>query len=113
MKKAYYLKNLLISSAILGLGTTIWLSTESAYENANLYYIFVAILSTLLFPLSRMITEKTALRFSTRNFWSTGLFTESPGKNGLYVLYYFFCLIIAIPAGGAYLLHIIKKKRPN
>ncbi|WP_420893556.1 hypothetical protein [Pseudomonas orientalis] len=57
-----------------------------------------------------MIIEKTALRFTTREFWTTGLFTESPGKNGLYAIFYVCCTILAVPIFGIYLIYIAFKK---
>ncbi len=57
-----------------------------------------------------MIIEKTALRFTTPEFWTTGLLTESPGKNGLYVIFYLVCMALATPVVAIYLFYSALKK---
>ncbi|MBD8098091.1 hypothetical protein IFR08_19365 [Pseudomonas fluorescens] len=66
--------------------------------------------SIFLFPFSRFIIEQTALRFTRREFWTTGLLTESSGKNGLYVIFYMVCIAFAIPAVLGYLFYSALKK---
>ncbi|MFC3395741.1 colicin E1 family microcin immunity protein [Brenneria rubrifaciens] len=69
-------------------------------------------LSALLFPFGINVIEKAALRFTSREFWRRGLFIETIGKNGLYVIYYGFCFFLAIPLSVIYFFCLITKKNP-
>ncbi|MBC3373705.1 hypothetical protein HU762_07090 [Pseudomonas sp. SWRI92] len=106
MNKKYYFNNLLISLSLLVLGLSVWFYKEPVYETANPRYLIAGFCSAFLFPFSRKLIENTCLRFTTREFWTTGLLTESPGKNGLYVIYFFICMATAIPLGGSFLIYL-------
>ncbi|MGR4975815.1 MULTISPECIES: colicin E1 family microcin immunity protein [unclassified Pseudomonas] len=110
MNKKYYFSNLLISLSLLALGLIVWFYKEPLYETTNLFYLITCLCSTFLFPFSRKLIENTCLRFTSREFWTTGLLTESPGKNGLYVIYFFICMITAIPLGGSFLIYLGLKR---
>lgn len=110
LNKKYYLNNLLISLSLLALGLTVWFYNEPLYEAVNLSYLAISFCSALLFPFSRKFIEDTCLRFTSREFWTTGLLTESPGKNGLYVIYFFICMATAIPFGGVFLIYLGMKR---
>ncbi|AFJ55326.1 colicin immunity family protein [Pseudomonas fluorescens A506] len=106
----YYFQNLIISAGIFILFFTDWFGGEAFVERSNPTFLTLGICSTFLFPFSRMIIEKTALRFTTREFWTTGLFTESPGKNGLYAIFYVAGTILAIPIFCIYSIYMALKK---
>ncbi|WP_371916687.1 colicin E1 family microcin immunity protein [Pseudomonas sp. QC2] len=106
----YYFRNLIISVGIFILFFTNWFGGETFVERTNPIFLTLGVCSTFLFPFSRMIIEKTALRFTTPEFWTTGLFTESPGKNGLYAIFYVVCTILAVPICGIYLMYMALKK---
>jgi len=106
----YYFQNLIVSVGVFILFFTNWFGGEAFVERTNPIFLTLGVCSAFLFPFSRMIIEKTALRFTTREFWSTGLFTESPGKNGLYAIFYVVCTILAVPIFGIYLIYMALKK---
>ena len=106
----YFVKNLIISVGIFILFFTNWFGGKAFIESTNPIFLTLGVFSILLFPFSRMIIEKTALRFTTPEFWTTGFFTESPGKNGLYAIFYVACTILAIPIFAIYLIYIAFKK---
>lgn len=110
MSTAYFLKNLAIAAGLLILGLSVWFYKDPVTQDIHYGYLSAALLSTLLFPLSKKLIESFFLTFTTRSFWTTGLFTESPGKNGLYVMYYIVCMLLAIPVAGAYLMYVAIKK---
>jgi hypothetical protein len=110
MSTRYYLKNLIIASGLLILGLVVWFYKEPITPDIHYGYLSIALLSTLLYPFSKKAIETFFLTFTTRSFWTTGLFTESPGKNGLYVMYYLVCMLVAIPTAGAYLIYMAIKK---
>ncbi|QHA97116.1 colicin immunity protein [Pseudomonas sp. J380] len=110
MSLKYYFQNFIISAGIFILFFTDWFGGEAFVERTNPIFLTLGVCSAFLFPFSRMIIEKTALRFTTREFWTTGLFTESPGKNGLYAIFYVACTILAVPIFCMYLIYMALKK---
>ncbi|MBW7982893.1 colicin E1 family microcin immunity protein [Enterobacillus tribolii] len=70
----------------------------------GLYYAVVLTICGLLFPFACFGVEKIALNFTSKKFWTTGFFIDTPGKNGLWTLFYLFCFTFAIPLGGIYFL---------
>lgn len=68
-------------------------------------------LNALLFPFSKRGVESLVLRYTSRRFWTTGFFMESPAKNGAYALFYVLCFFFAIPFGVIYLVWFLLGKR--
>lgn len=62
-----------------------------------------SIISGLLFPLSKLTIEKTALKFTDESFWNKGFFKEDIGKNGLRAIFWLFCFIFAMPISILYI----------
>ncbi|QIC88834.1 hypothetical protein F0336_21310 [Serratia liquefaciens] len=109
MTKAYYWK-----SQVWGV----------AYFFIALYYIYIfqpsvnvplslvaAILSLLLYPCAKKAIETVALQFTSEAFWHRGLFADTIGKNGVLILYYAFCFVMALPLGGLYLLALFLRNK--
>ncbi|WP_431224244.1 colicin E1 family microcin immunity protein [Serratia sp. L9] len=64
-------------------------------HSVGMYLIFG--LSAVLFPFAKCLIETLALKYTTREFWSRGLFVETAAKNGLYALYHMACFVVSIP----------------
>jgi len=99
MNKRYYFKSfiegLFIASAI---AYSFWFSDNGIKQIA----ITVSIISLVLFPFSKLIIERFALKYTDRNFWNRGFFVDTPGKMGGLVLYDIFCFITSIPVFFAF-----------
>jgi len=67
--------------------------------------------SAILFPLSRYLIEKTALRYTEKNFWETGVFRDGVPKTYLISMYNILCFFISIPLGLICLFLEIKNSR--
>lgn len=109
MTKAYYWKN------------QVWGVT---YFFIALYYIHIfqanvntplslvaAILSLLLYPCAKKSIETVALQFTSEAFWHRGLFVDTIGKNGVLILYYALCYVLALPLGALYLFALFLRNR--
>lgn len=53
------------------------------------------------------------MRFTKEDFWHEGIFKETIGKNGLYVLYYGLCFGVAVVFGTIFLLYITYSRTNN
>lgn len=73
--------------------------------------LVIAFLRFLLYPCAKKGIETAALRFTNEAFWHRGLFADTIGKNGLLVLYYVFCFIMALPLGILYLLALFLRNK--
>lgn len=67
--------------------------------------------SAILFPFSRFLIEKTALRYTNKEFWETGFFKDGVPKTYLISMYNIMCFFISIPLGIACLFIEIKDSR--
>lgn len=113
MNKTYYFKNLFISLVLTVLAMVIWFQENAYSQKENLYFSLIVISSAFLFPLSKKLIERFFLSFTTPDFWTRGLFMETPGKNGLYALFWLSSMATAIPLGGAYLIYLAINKWPD
>lgn len=102
MTKAFYLKYVIYGSLWGCLAAYVYYSGFNHGHSIGMYLIFA--ISALLFPLAKRLIEMVALKYTTREFWSRGLFVETPAKNGLYALYHMACFVVSIPLGLLYLL---------
>jgi len=112
MTFGYYLKNVFIGLACFAIFVYGFGFRSDILQGTELQlFVAVTFASCLLFPFSRMAIEVFALKHTTRESWSTGIFMESPGKNGLYAFYFGFCFIVAIPIGIGYLVYLLALKK--
>jgi hypothetical protein len=47
--------------------------------------------------LAKQCIEQIALRYTRTEDWTTGIWMETPAKNGIYAMYYMLLFTIAIP----------------
>lgn len=100
MTKNYYLKNLFWGLLFFCMFLYSWYPDKEKMIIATLF----SLPSSLLYPYAKKLIENIALRYTTREFWSKGLFIETPAKSGAYAIFYMFCFIFALPLGGIYFL---------
>ncbi|MFL1556349.1 colicin E1 family microcin immunity protein [Pseudomonas sp. O64] len=105
MEKKYYFRSLIWGIGYFCLSVYIWKD-----HNKIPIYSFFFCISAFFFPLSKRLIENIALRYTTREFWTTGIFMETSGKSGGYALFYMFCFIFSIPLGALYLIYLYIKK---
>ncbi|MEW7000031.1 hypothetical protein M5585_02410 [Serratia ureilytica] len=72
--------------------------------------LILSILSFYCIPVLKGI-ETFALRFTSEEFWHRGLFADTIGKNGVLILYYAFCYVMAVPLGALYLLALFLRNK--
>ncbi|GLR10198.1 hypothetical protein COO59_05790 [Mixta theicola] len=107
----YYLRNILIGVlCLVAIGYKLLNSPDDLKHQLMLSH---AIISSLLFPFSKLTVETMALKFTTKDFWHRGLFKEDIGKNGLYAIFWVFCFYFAIPLSIVFLLIVKKTTRQS
>jgi uncharacterized membrane protein len=105
----YYLKN--IHWGLIIFGIAVYLTRDDFNEAKTKIFLVISFFNCLLFPFAKRTTEMLALKYSTRESWSTGFYTETSMKNGVYAIYYMAVFIAAIPASVAYLLYLLTRKK--
>lgn len=109
MTKAYYWK-----SQVWGV-TYFFIALYYIYSFQDMVNIalslILSILSFLLYPCAKKGTEMAALQFTSEEFWHRGLFADTIGKNGVLILYYAFCYVMALPLGALYLLALFLRNK--
>jgi len=66
------------------------------------FVIFVIFAGAVLFPLSKWVVEFFSLKFTSRDFWSRGLFIDTPAKMGLIAMYHGFVFVFSVPIVALY-----------
>lgn len=110
MNRRYYLNNVIwgvIGFCVFGY---IWIFRSDVSGWPLMGLILAALLSAILFPLAKKAVEDVALAYTEKKFWSTGFFVESPGKNGLYALFYLSCFVLSVPLAIVFICFFCKKK---
>lgn len=108
MTKTYYINNMFWGYFMM---------LVMVYLNYNdhtiegLLMLTLSIPSAIFFPFSKMLIEKFALKYTTKKFWNTGLFINTPAKHGGVALYHLFCFIFSIPFSIIYLALYFTKNR--
>lgn len=106
--KKYYINNIPnCISLFAAWWFALWMTMDD--ESYFIYLLFVLI-SLSLFPLSKLLIESVALKYTTREFWNRGFFLDTSGKTGLLAAYNLLCLAVAIPLGVMYIVYIRMKK---
>lgn len=108
MTKKYYINNMFLGYFMMFV--MIYLNYND-HTIESLLMLILSIPSAIFFPFSKMITEKFVLKYTTKKFWNTGLFINTPAKHGGIALYHLFCFIFSIPFSAIYIaLHFIKNR---
>lgn len=109
MTKKYYLSN--VHWGLIIFGIAVFLMREDFYDPRIKLLVVLSFVSALFFPFAKKAIETIALKYSTRESWTTGMYTETPMKNGLYAMFYMLIFIVTIPVAGFYLLYLASGKK--
>jgi len=108
MDGKYYLKNIPWSAFFLLIVIYQWCCyPESPQLNILLLW---AIVSFFLYPFAKRTIEFVALKCTSKEFWHRGIFKETVGKNGLYIIYYAICFALSVPVCLIRFLFLMGKK---
>lgn len=102
----YYLKNIVLGLIPVVVALQGWLTDHS---DKSLLILLVSMLSCLLLPFSRKMTEIICLKFTSKEFWNRDFFTSSVGGS-LQAILFLFCFVFAIPISVMFLIFLIKKR---
>jgi len=91
----YYLKNMFFG--IVAFIITVNAYVKDPHSDRNVFLLVAAVINGILFPYARMAVETIALKYTNKEFWHKGFFSEDIGKNGLLAMFCFFCYIFALP----------------
>lgn len=97
MDKQYYFTHLIWGVVMFCVCVCTWYSLPSTGGLALSKEIVFYGVSAVLYPFSKKLLEGMALNFTSKEFWYSGFFKEGTAKNSIYVMYYAFCYILAIP----------------
>jgi hypothetical protein len=97
MDKQYYFANLIWGVFMFCVCVCAWYNLSGAADLALAKKVVLYGVSAVLYPFSKKFLEGIALSFTSKEFWCGGFFKESTAKDSLYVMYYAFCYILAIP----------------
>lgn len=105
----YYFRN--IHWGLIIYLIAVYLMREDFDEPNGKVLLISLLINCLLFPFAKKAIEEVALKFSTRESWMTGVYVETPMKNGIYAIYYMAVFIAAFPVSVAYLLYSLTRKK--
>ncbi|OPG68514.1 hypothetical protein B1219_30665 [Pseudomonas ogarae] len=109
MDRKYYVTNLVWGVMMFCVCACAWYSLPGKGESVLSKEVLFYGMSAMLYPLSKKFIEDVALGFTSKEFWNKGLFKESTAKNSMYVMYYAFCYIAAIPLSTMFALRFFYK----
>lgn len=109
MTLKYYLKNIFWAGFILA--CVIYNFLREQQNTTWLILLIFSIFNFILYPYSKLAIETLTLKFTSRDFWHKGVLMETPAKNGVYVIYYLFCFVVAIPFGLPFLTFSLFSKK--
>lgn len=108
MSKKYYIQNMFWGYFIvIGIFYSLW-GIEKDYK---LIVLAISAMSGFLYPFSKFLIEKIAIKHTGKSFWHKGLFKDGVPKTKMMLFYYIFCLLLAIPLGVACILIELKNRR--
>jgi len=96
MSIKYYIKNMFWGYFIVaGIFYSVW-GVDREFKLLILMFFAV---SAVLYPFSKFLIEKNAIRIKGQDYWNKGLFSDGVPKTKMMLFYYVFCLFLAIPLG--------------
>lgn len=110
MNKKYYIQNM-CWGWIMG-GIVLYLVRGDDVKYKMLFFI-VSIFGIVLYPLAKWCVEWFFLKFTTRDFWNSGFFMDTPGKAGGVAIYEGSVFILSIPITIIFIITVITKMLLN
>lgn len=107
MNKKYYIRNM-----PFGCFMFLCFFYLSWGDEFNYKYILlsVSIFGLVFYPVSKWIVESFILTFTTKEFWSRGLFMDTPGKMGGLAIYYGTVFLLSMPIITIFVFVIFMKR---
>ncbi len=81
----YYLKN--IHWGLIIYGIAVYLMRDNFNEPKVKVLLVIFFFNLLLFPFAKKRIERLVLKYSSRQCWTTGFYTETPMKSGVYAFF--------------------------
>jgi len=104
-----YLRHFIWGAVLFGIIVyTLW--DKPRTETIEGLYLLAAC-CMLLFPFAKQCIEQIALRYTRTEDWTSGIWIETPAKNGIYAMYYMLLFTIAIPLGAGYVIYLAVSKK--
>ncbi|EOA4363570.1 TPA: colicin E1 family microcin immunity protein [Proteus mirabilis] len=109
MTKKYYINNM-FWGWFIGILLIYSCLDNDIREYKWLSLFIISIIGIGLYPLAKFAVESFFLTFTTKEFWNTGWFIDTPGKKGILALYSITIFIFAIPISILYIIAILAKR---
>lgn len=107
MSGKYYLKNIIWGVIFFSIIAYVFYGSQ--FKISYQCILIYSIVSCILYPFSKISIETLALKFSSRDFWSTGFFAPDIGTYSIYSIFFLFCFVLAIPFSILFLFLHTKK----
>lgn len=104
-----YLRHFLRGAILFGVIVYILWDRPQTEIIESMYLL--AVCCVLMLPFAKHCIEQVALRYTRPEDWTTGIWVETPAKNGIYAMYYMLLFAIAIPLGTCYVIYLIVSKK--
>ena len=107
----YYMKNIIWGLLFFLFMTVPWNDYGYAISTDDPLYIIILI-NAFLYPFAKYAIESFVLRYTTQEYWHSGIWKYPSAKNGFVALFYMFCFAVAFPVGLPYAIYrvFIKKE---
>lgn len=102
----YYIKNIFFG--VVAFIITVYFCAQDPHSERNVFMLVSAAINSILLPYAKMTVETIALKYTNKEFWHKGFFSDDVGKNGLVAMLWVFCYIFALPL--SVLWFFVKKK---
>ena len=110
MNKQYYIQNMCWGWVMGGFLLYLSWNDKFKYETALFIMVFFGF---ILYPLAKWAVEYFFLKFTTREFWNSGLFIDTPGKMGILAMYYGTVFLLSIPITFIFIMTVFIKRLHN
>ncbi|EGS4262585.1 colicin transporter [Salmonella enterica] len=110
MNKKYYIQNM-CWGWIIG-GIVLYLSWDDNFKFRGVS-LFICLFGIILYPLAKWGIEWFFLKFTTREFWNSGFFIDTPGKMGLLAIYSGTVFLLSIPITIILIITVLIKRLLN
>ncbi len=91
MNRKYYFNNMWWGW-VTG-GYMLYMSWDYEFKYRLLFWC-ISLCGMVLYPVAKWYIEDTALKFTRPDFWNSGFFADTPGKNGIACGLYGYCFHI-------------------
>ncbi|OBU13491.1 colicin E1 family microcin immunity protein [Morganella psychrotolerans] len=94
MTKKYYIENMCWGWVYACMFFYLCWNDDFKYRES---FLFISTIGVFLYPVAKWSVEYFFLKFTTRKFWNSGFFIDTPGKMGLLAIYGCSVFLLSIP----------------